>query len=758
MNIKENENLKTDDAAQRCCARGRPIIVEWERDARHSAGLSRSAHYAAKQSCQPLSMTSLIHWNIKRVQKINPNLDLKEALRSTFEKLDNGSYDASSIDPDAAQERHLTCAALAWKALGHTDLTALCRLVTTSRYKHDAGDIPTRLVVNNEAANRSESRRYSDSPDDSFYSDLGSFNSHPLDKRTIDAKVVMHVAELDRHPENPSKQTKQKTKKDIEKKIEATPRRSSLGISLIVDHSKGFIVRGRKLFMKYTVVEHHPPRWCCVLDTSCASRLAEFDSAVEALRARSAQLARRDAERAELLERAETAWRDLETGYQRRLQVLQEKEDDLNRQIKDLVEERNGYKKACTSIAEFLKERGSVVEQECQRLNATEKELSDCTCQRHLLTEDATRADNLLGEQHCRCVQQDRDLQFKEEQLRRKATSLRSTLELQRALALEAERAARSELVSLREQGQATTDEVLRIETENSKLQQHCDELKSFIESITSELEALEDKCDLEMKKKVDELRDKSKRLAELKQKVIECRCAAPADACAQAVRTASLAALCGCEPGGDDDLVMKNTLRSDYRVEDTCSCTSLRSKLLTDVLEGLFGGLHEEMPACATTMPCILLKCLEDNHDWDRASVIRTRLTDYFSKLLSGELDIAIENRIERYRAKWVGATCKSDSKNNGEQQDTLLYNVHEVTTLFAPRSFPSNVQGPEKEYFIDNPLPRTVKTSISTASELHAKLSKIKRACELLQRWWSPPSMDIHNSRGVTNTLPTS
>ncbi|GBP14860.1 hypothetical protein EVAR_75444_1 [Eumeta japonica] len=26
----------------RCCARGRPIIVEWERDARHSAGLSRS--------------------------------------------------------------------------------------------------------------------------------------------------------------------------------------------------------------------------------------------------------------------------------------------------------------------------------------------------------------------------------------------------------------------------------------------------------------------------------------------------------------------------------------------------------------------------------------------------------------------------------------------------------------------------------------------------------------------------------------------
>ncbi|GBP10665.1 hypothetical protein EVAR_6234_1 [Eumeta japonica] len=31
---------RRDRATRRCCARGRPIIVEWERDARHSAGLS----------------------------------------------------------------------------------------------------------------------------------------------------------------------------------------------------------------------------------------------------------------------------------------------------------------------------------------------------------------------------------------------------------------------------------------------------------------------------------------------------------------------------------------------------------------------------------------------------------------------------------------------------------------------------------------------------------------------------------------------
>ncbi|GBP47332.1 hypothetical protein EVAR_38098_1 [Eumeta japonica] len=40
---------------QACCARGRPIIVEWERDARHSAGLSlvRAPSYMAPGATAP---------------------------------------------------------------------------------------------------------------------------------------------------------------------------------------------------------------------------------------------------------------------------------------------------------------------------------------------------------------------------------------------------------------------------------------------------------------------------------------------------------------------------------------------------------------------------------------------------------------------------------------------------------------------------------------------------------------------------------
>lgn len=58
-----------------------------------------------------------------------------------------------------------------------------------------------------------------------------------------------------------------------------------------------------------------------------------MDADTEELRTRAAQLAKREAERVELLERAETAWIDLELGYQRRLRLAEEKEEDMANQV-----------------------------------------------------------------------------------------------------------------------------------------------------------------------------------------------------------------------------------------------------------------------------------------------------------------------------------------------------------------------------------------------------------------------------------------
>lgn len=63
-------------------------------------------------------------------------------------------------------------------------------------------------------------------------------------------------------------------------------------------------------------------------------RLATLDATTKELRTRASKLARREAERVELLERAEAAWKDLEIGYQRRLALAEEKEEDINKQVR----------------------------------------------------------------------------------------------------------------------------------------------------------------------------------------------------------------------------------------------------------------------------------------------------------------------------------------------------------------------------------------------------------------------------------------
>lgn len=72
----------------------------------------------------------------------------------------------------------------------------------------------------------------------------------------------------------------------------------------------------------------------CCLDSVCTECLTKMDTATSELRMRAGMLAKREAERVELLERAEIAWRDLELGYQRRLMLAEEKEIDLTKQVR----------------------------------------------------------------------------------------------------------------------------------------------------------------------------------------------------------------------------------------------------------------------------------------------------------------------------------------------------------------------------------------------------------------------------------------
>ncbi|KOB78838.1 ABC transporter family C protein ABCC2 [Operophtera brumata] len=201
---------------------------------------------------------------------------------------------------------------------------------------------------------------------------------------------------------------------------------------------------------------------------------------------------------------------------------------------------------------------------------------------------------------------------------------------------------------------------------------------------IAGNLEGCQLMCDGQIQDKIDELKKKREQLLELKDRVIECQCKLPVDVAVEVKRTVSLVALCRCT--------------SEEKLMESCSCTSLRGTLLSNLLGDLFSGLQTELGGTGTQMPCQLLKCLEDQHNWDRASIVKSNLKDYFGQLLIGELDIAVGTSIEKYHAKWVGLSCADtarmkqdpgEDESDGWQKRAIERRAQKLATKLAEQLF---------------------------------------------------------------------
>ncbi|XP_059049333.1 ATP-binding cassette sub-family C member 4-like [Achroia grisella] len=594
-----------------------------------------------------ISMATLILWNISKALEKNPVVEIKSAMKAVQARLENNSRNLNTIGSQYPEERYLACALLAWQELGHKDTDSLYRFIEANRSKCES--IPSNIQnkykhCSTKVANTAKTSITTKVSNYSEGVTSGNFDTcsliGPVIKLPVETKIVMR---LENTP-NVLRQEKKKRRqdKDTMKKIDAA----------------------------------------CCMDSACVERLSELDAATSELRMRAGQLASREAKRVELLERAETAWKDLELGYQRRLILAEEKEEDMAKQIHKLIEERNSYKHVCTTLSSHLKERGEAAEKDRMRLIQIEKDVCDRACQRLRLTEESARGDAIVAEHQCKAAQLDRNLQ--EQQARRKLSNVENEVESARALTYEAERAMRSELAALRDQIEQVSHQLLKEDAENSQTKQELEVLRQEKLEMVEDLEGCKVMCDSHMQDKVTELKKKREQLSQLRDKVTECQCKMPIDATVEAKRTPSLAASCKCTP--EDKLL------------ESCSCTSLRSRLLSNLLADLFGGLQAELGGSGSQMPCHLLKCLEDKHNWDRSSAVKTNLRNYFTQLLIGELDIAIATSIENYHAKWVGASCADvarltpdpgEIENEGWQERALKRKAQKLATKLAEQMF---------------------------------------------------------------------
>ncbi|XP_046974021.1 uncharacterized protein LOC124540463 [Vanessa cardui] len=597
------------------------------------------------------SMCSLIIWNISKALEKNPCMDLRHAMRSAHERFDRESRDEIEMISQTSEERHLTCAILAWQQLGHKDTDSLYQFIEQNRNKpvqkttENLNNVNIDSVNNTNVSSMSTKDLYIEQPIYSKDIDSKSFDVKsqmgPVVKLPRETKIIMRMESTPCSRHNAKKTPK--SSKDIINKIDAA----------------------------------------CCMDSACVQRLAELDTAVCELRNRAAKLARREAERVELLERAEAAWKDLELGYQRRLRLALEKEDDTTKQIQKTIDERNGYKNACVELAKNVKDLALVAEEDRDKLTLVERDLCNLACVRLQLSEEAARGDSALAEQLCKAAQMDRELQFKEDQARRKVTALDSEIQSAQCLSHEAEIALHGELKMLKEQITQVSNQLLSAESEVNQIKSQIEELRTEREGLLEDLEGCKAMCDNRMMAKVNELKQKREDLIQLKEKVIECKCKIPQDEAIEVKRTPSLAALCQCS--------------SEEKQLDTCSCTSIRTQLLSSLLSDLFGGLQSELGGAGSTMPCQLLKCLEDKHNWDRSSVVKSNLRNFFEQLLVGELDIAIATSIEKYHAKWIGKSCADRSQlmsysvnaSDSWQEQNIERRAQKIATKLAEQLF---------------------------------------------------------------------
>ncbi|KAJ2946417.1 hypothetical protein O0L34_g12456 [Tuta absoluta] len=587
------------------------------------------------------SMTTLILWNINKALEKNPTLDLKTALLNAQDKLESEHGNVSAIVNQRPDERHLSCALLAWQQLGHCHVDSLYSFVVaqmkaepktqTSSPRPGQSNMGSSKVPYARSLITHKEPDFMFSPISSNISPptmgpvlrLPSSRPAPVASRVAmpgpSTTWVAMPAPIAPVPVIPVYNVQggggcsalRKTGQDLKKRIESA----------------------------------------CCLESACLEHFTAVDRSTKELRMRLSRLAKREADRIELLSRAEAAWRDLEMGYIRRLRTNVEKEDEIKRRGAKTIAERNADKEACVKIVASLKPCGEVAEKIKLTLGSLEKNVCDLACESLKQRELAAKEDSTLCELQCQANRQDRDLQFREEAARRKKASLENEVESVRGLAYEIERTIKAELKGFEAQIKAVANELLAENEEIDKLKKERDELAEEKQEIVEDLEGCQKKCDDSMKKNLDELKEKRDKLFKLKDQTLECKCKFPMESAVQVKRTPSFAALCYCSP--------------EDKLKKTCSCMSMRSRLLSDLIVTLFEGLQFELADCSIKMPCELLKCLEDSFNWDKGSHVKSNLRAFFAKMLCGELDIAIVNSIDNYHARYVGASCADKGRS---------------------------------------------------------------------------------------------
>lgn len=312
------------------------------------------------------------------------------------------------------------------------------------------------------------------------------------------------------------------------------------------------------------------------------------------LKNRVSELERREAAYLEMLTQADDMWAEMEGGYKRKIQESQATETQLIGKISKLESERDQYKRLFDPMKKKLRE---VEESESGMRIALEKAERDANAlkaQNISLAALCKKADVEFKKSEATIKTLDAKFKKEVEQLRRMNKNLDEDLKIHKETSKQTEIGYLGDLESIRKELNRACKNNLDLEVTNSELKEEVESLEKQLAITQKALTQCKRKCDEKIKTLSHELSIKTEELEELRSETMRqsfhaSRVELKPDRTEYIDEGYSVYT---AVPKKTDYSRMHHSM-SFITSESRCSCPSMRSQLVGQLIEDLFERVH---------------------------------------------------------------------------------------------------------------------------------------------------------------------
>ncbi|XP_047024915.1 axoneme-associated protein mst101(2) isoform X2 [Helicoverpa zea] len=371
-------------------------------------------------------------------------------------------------------------------------------------------------------------------------------------------------------------------------------------------------------------------------DPSMGTKIRALLISEQDLKNRVSELERREAAYLEMLTQADDMWAEMEGGYKKRIQESQATESSLKGKVRKLENEREQYKRCLEPLKQKLRE---VQESESGMRIALEKaerdtkNLKDQNTNIHTALKKA-EAETKKSEETLKVL----DAKFKDEieKLRKLNKQLDTELKAQKETVKKAEMCFMGDLETIRKELTRSCKNNQELEVTNSELKEEVESLEKQLALTQKALTQCKRKCDEKIKTLSHELSIKTEELEELR---------------SETMRQSFHASRVELKPDRteyiDEGYSVYTAVpkKTDYgrmhhsmsyiTSESRCSCPSMRSQLVSQLIEDLFERVHNTIDDDLTRL-CNDIKLINSR---EVTADTKAKITNYLLMAISKEL-----------------------------------------------------------------------------------------------------------------------